>query len=279
MSTASSDATESAGAPDGAERWSWLPDGRQYALLLAAGLVGAVAFVPYQSALNKIPETSWQDLLVPYLVGGGVSAAVAAFVGLALAPRVGLSVLPDADAVRSAPGEYARRYGLAAGLGALVAVVVFALDAAVLSSLVGDAIVESPVGVTDAGVPARLLAGLLGGVTEELVLRLGLMTLLLWAGWRAWGLVTSTDEEPSPAAAWGAILAVAALVGIAHLPVGAATFDPTPAVVGRALVLYGLGGVVFGWLYWRRDLVAAMAAHYAAEVVLLVVAPAVLAAA
>lgn len=290
MSTATSDAAD--GAPDDAgppggegegaggetDAPGWLPDARQYALLLAAGLVGAAAVVPYQSALVKLPEVGWEDLLVRNLVVVGAFVAAATYVGLVLAPRVGLTVLPGTDAVRSAPREHARRYGLAAGLGALAAVVIVALDAGVFAPLVRESVLESPVGVTDAGVPARLLAGLYGGVTEELLLRLGFLTLLLWAGWRTWQLVGGTDaDEPSPAAAWGTILAAAVLFGLAHLPATSAAFDLTPAVVSRALVLNGLGGVVFGWLYWRRDLVAAMAAHYAADVVLLVVGPAVLA--
>lgn len=284
MSTAPGDAAEGAGSPDGPDEdatgGGWLPDGREYAAVVAAGLVGAAAVVPYQSALVKLPEAGWQDLLVQNLVVVGLSVAVAAFVGLVLARRVGLTALPDAERVRSTPREYARAYGLAAGLGALAAVAVVALDALVFGPLVEDAVVDSPVGVTDAGLPARLLAGLYGGITEEILLRLGFVTLLLWAGWRAWGLVTEVDpDEPSPAAAWGAVFAAAVFFALGHIPATAAAFELTPAVMARALVLNGLGGVVFGWLYWRRDLVAAMAAHFAADVVLLVVAPLLVAAA
>jgi membrane protease YdiL (CAAX protease family) len=42
-----------------------------------------------------------------------------------------------------------------------------------------------------------------------------------------------------------------------------------------ASVLLGncLGGVVFGWLYWKRRLLAAVTAHFAADIVLHVIAP------
>lgn len=115
MSTAPGDAAEGAGSPDGPdEGGGWLPDGREYAAVVAAGLVGAAAVVPYQSALVKLPEVGWQDLLVQNPVVVGLSVAVAAFVGLVLAWRVGLTALPDAERVRSTPREYARAYGLAA---------------------------------------------------------------------------------------------------------------------------------------------------------------------
>lgn len=42
--------------------------------------------------------------------------------------------------------------------------------------------------------------------------------------------------------------------------------------MAHAMLGNGLGGLVFGWLYWKRGLVAA---HFATDVVLYVVAPAV----
>jgi hypothetical protein len=45
--------------------------------------------------------------------------------------------------------------------------------------------------------------------------------------------------------------------------------------VAYTLLRNGLGGLVFGRPYWKRGLVVAMTAHFAVEVVLYVVAPAV----
>ena len=47
----------------------------------------------------------------------------------------------------------------------------------------------------------------------------------------------------------------------------------TPLLIARALVLNGIGGIVFGWLYWKRGLLAAMLAHFSADIVLHVAAP------
>ena len=44
-------------------------------------------------------------------------------------------------------------------------------------------------------------------------------------------------------------------------------------MIVRALVLNGIGGIVFGWLYWKRGLLAAVLAHFSADVVLHVVVP------
>ena len=42
----------------------------------------------------------------------------------------------------------------------------------------------------------------------------------------------------------------------------------TPGLVVRALVLNGVAGAAFGYLYWRHGLEAAMAGHMSAHVVL-----------
>ena len=60
-----------------------------------------------------------------------------------------------------------------------------------------------------------------------------------------------------------------ALVG----PKMAAVLPLTALVVARALVLNGLGGIIFGWLYWKRGLLAAMLAHFSTDVVLHVAVP------
>ena len=65
----------------------------------------------------------------------------------------------------------------------------------------------------------------------------------------------------------------ALLFGLGHLPATAVVWPLTPLVVARALLLNGLGGLVFGWLYWRRGLLAAIVAHVGADLVLHVVTP------
>jgi membrane protease YdiL (CAAX protease family) len=44
-------------------------------------------------------------------------------------------------------------------------------------------------------------------------------------------------------------------------------------VVTRALLLNGIAGLAFGWLYWKRGLEMAMIAHFTGDFILLVVVP------
>jgi membrane protease YdiL (CAAX protease family) len=63
----------------------------------------------------------------------------------------------------------------------------------------------------------------------------------------------------------------ALLLGAAHLPMAAALAPLTTVVIVRTMLLNSIGGLVFGWLYWRQGLLAAMVAHFSADVVLHVI--------
>ena len=65
----------------------------------------------------------------------------------------------------------------------------------------------------------------------------------------------------------------AILFGAGHLPATALIWPLTGAVLARAFVLNGLVGVAAGWLYWRKGILLAMAAHFSADIVLHVLLP------
>lgn len=114
-----------------------------------------------------------------------------------------------------------------------------------------------------------LLASLYGGITEEVLLRVFLMGVMAWLASRA----LPSKEALRPTAAWVAITVATVIFGLGHLP-ATASFSPlTGTVVLRALLLNGVGGMVFGWLYWRHSLMAAMVAHFTADLVLHVLVP------
>lgn len=73
---------------------------------------------------------------------------------------------------------------------------------------------------------------------------------------------------------WIANLLAAILFGLGHLPATAALGLHIDAMlVTRALVLNGLGGLVFGWFYWSMGLEAAMVCHFSADIVLHIIWP------
>ncbi|PYZ97808.1 hypothetical protein CR205_04225 [Alteribacter lacisalsi] len=115
------------------------------------------------------------------------------------------------------------------------------------------------------GISHILMAFFYGGVVEELMMRWGLMTLLVWLFWKVF---QRKKNEPGGAAFWTAILVSSLIFAIGHFGATAAVTDITPVVFIRMLLLNGAAGVIFGWLYWKKGLETAMVAHIMAHVVM-----------
>jgi membrane protease YdiL (CAAX protease family) len=75
---------------------------------------------------------------------------------------------------------------------------------------------------------------------------------------------------------WIAIILISVVFGLGHLPMTAKFQQITALVVFRAVVLNGIAGVVFGWLYWKKGLESAMIAHFSTDIILHVILPSVL---
>jgi len=102
------------------------------------------------------------------------------------------------------------------------------------------------------------LTFLYGGILEEVLLRLFVMSLLVWIFTRVWG-----KRSPIPSIYYVcAIVLAAILFGLAHLPITSSLFGGlSPLLVIRALLGNGLLGIWFGYLYWKKGLEYAIAAH------------------
>jgi membrane protease YdiL (CAAX protease family) len=239
---------------------------RVFWLLLAAGVVGTSASLPYLSGqffANPVVRKAMPPISLPVfellvVAQSAVYLALIIPLGLLLARRIGF----EFPLVRAwASGERAPAAGrvLAVGLlsGVAVGVLVLALEIVVFFPHL-----PPPLQALDAGSVSlwkRLLLGLFyGGIVEELFSRLFLLSLFVWL----LGFVfRSADGRPSAAVFWTANLLAALLFALGHLP-GTSTVAPlTALLVTRALALNGLVGMACGYLYWRRGLEAAMFAH------------------
>jgi membrane protease YdiL (CAAX protease family) len=118
---------------------------------------------------------------------------------------------------------------------------------------------------------AGFLASFYGGISEEILLRLFVLSFLAWIG----RFVNRTPEgHPGLGALWVANVLAAILFGLGHLPATHAVGLPLDAlVITRAIVLNGLLGLTFGWLYWTFGLEAAMVSHFSGDIVLHVIWP------
>ncbi len=238
---------------------------RLFRTALALGVlsaVGAMALVPYLMVLQ--PEVfAALPLPLPAVlalqgVQGTVLFTLLAFAGL----RAGAPYLPGAPLVQSRvehgpalPIPW-RTLAVSAVAGFGLALVVVAVD-----PLFG---LPAPEAVSP-GPWRGLLASLYGAITEEVQLRVFLMGVLArLLGW------LSPRRDLAMAAA---VVLAAVLFGLGHLPAAFGLWEPSVAVVARTLVLNGLLGLPFGWLYWKRGFGHAAAAHLGADLALHVVVP------
>ena len=75
---------------------------------------------------------------------------------------------------------------------------------------------------------------------------------------------------------WIGNLLACLIFGAAHLPQGARfTGGLSPQLITAALVGNGVPGLMFGWLYWRKGLIAAMVCHALADIMIKVLPPAI----
>ena len=223
--------------------------------LWLAGMLGAVGVtatvLPRLSAQMTLPAPLWLISLAS-VFQSGLLVAVAVWAGVRLAPAVGLHA-PAFEA-------FAERRPVAA-----------ALRPQWLPGLVGGvpgglllygAFRFAPDFVRDLSEqfnPPLVARVLYGGITEEVLLRWGLMTALAWLAWR---FLQGRGGAVRPAFIGVAIVASALIFGLGHLPLAftlAGGLDLT--IVLFVTGLNAAFGLLFGYLYWRWGLEAAMIAH------------------
>lgn len=225
------------------------------ACLWCAGMAGVVALS--LTVLPRLLEISPSSLPAQVAVAAGMlqSAAVlalAVWAGVVLAPPIGLHA-PVAEAAVAGTGIWR-----ALKPQILPATVVGLLVGGLLALLAGHA----PEGLRAIGAALEipLVAKLLyGGITEEIIMRWGLMTALVWLLWR---VLQRRAGPPRRTLVAAAIVVAAILFGVGHLPLAIGMgVEPSGPVAMFIVAGNAVPGILFGWLYWRWGLEAAMLAH------------------
>ncbi len=220
-----------------------------------AGMIGVLAatFIMVPVLISQHPPRN--PLRVPVWVASLAASAQAALLlalfvwcGVVFASRVGLRAPAFAALVAGRSFTAALRPQLLPGLlgGLAVALIPWYLTS---HGLIFE--IHSP--------RSLLVAIFYGGITEEIFMRWGLMTFLVWSGWR---FLQKSSGQPSTGMIWAAIVIGAVIFGAGHLPatrllLGHLTGTSIASVIAGISVF----GVVVGYLYWRYGLESAMICH------------------
>ena len=223
-----------------------------FSILSAACAVASVLVIPYQLAL--MPELAKMGIMLYFaaFAQGLILFSIITFFGLLLAKKLEfkLPVLEGKIGIRAV-----LKISVALGIlsGVLILLCSFAFE-------------ELSISAFQAPAWTGFLASFYGGIAEEVLCRLFVMTFIVW-------IISKFTKNFANWGVWAAIIVSAVLFGVGHLPMTSALADITFMVVARAILLNGIGGVVFGWLYWKRGLESAIIAHFSADIVLHVVTP------
>ncbi len=250
-------------------------------VLWVLALCGGILVLPYVATLeNKALAAAAahtrfdvRELLAISVAQSAVLLAIAVVVGLWAARKLGLGTPLIAALLsrRPAPEKTRATLLIAVALGIVTALALVMLDHWVFAPIpsVAEVIRNAESGNAKPAPWQGLLASFYGAIDEEILMRLGLMSLLALA-FRTLARMRGANRELAlpTGVFWAANIVTAVLFGLGHLPATAALAPLSAALVVRAIVLNGTAGLVFGALYKRYGLEWAMASHFGVDIVL-----------
>jgi len=233
-------------------------------LLFALGMLGVlslltldVSFPPEAAAILEAQFTDTQIQLL-IMLNPTILLIIAIVVGALLYDKMGLE-LPLIERLAGIKKDTDHlsifKYGIPAGLltGLLLSLIGF-----VFTPLLPEAFLELGEKIK----PTLLNRFLYGGITEEILLRFGFMTFVVWG-------LSKLLRSQQAYVYWLGIVVSAVVFALGHFPVAYQAVESPSAVLLLYLLLGNtVGGLIFGWLYWKKGLESAMLAHIFAHVVM-----------
>ena len=146
--------------------------------------------------------------------------------------------------------QFAKNLIYPIGLSILLALVLLLLHKQVRAYYPVASLLERP------AKPFYAIVSFSAGITEEIMFRLGLMSLII-----AVIQYFKKDSKPLPSVVWVGILISAIGFGLIHLPLSKNFSNLTTITVGATIIGNLITGSFFGWVYWKRGLLAAIVVH------------------
>jgi hypothetical protein len=246
-------------------------------ILLAASVIATLLVLPYSLGLQSSAiDLTKLGIPLPVLITiqtlqNAILCAIMIFGGLFFAGRVGLAtpILDSLAQGESVAHKFRSILPLSIILGVVITLLMLGLEffyfqPAMMKEL-GDAAAALNLQTGQPAAWKGFLASFYGSIVEEIQLRLFVMSLLVWLG----RFINKTSEgKPTRVIFWIANVLAAVLFGLGHLPTVSMLVPLTSLVIARTVILNGIGGIVFGWLYWKHGLESAMISHFTADILL-----------
>ncbi len=232
--------------------------------MLLVCIITTFMVLPYTLALSpEIAKLFTPLVYVVQIVQSGILFGGAIFFGLKLAKKTGFGMEVWEGAK---PISWLRSVAkISVGLGVLAGILII-----LLSVLFGSMSVDFLRAEVEVARWKSILASFYGGIGEEVLFRLFVMNLLVWIMMK---IKKEKEGKASAVSVWVGNVLTSVLFGLGHLGITGSMTTITGPVVLRAILLNGVGGTIFGWLYWKKGLESAMIAHFSADIVIHVITP------
>lgn len=235
--------------------------------LLVAFVLAAIANIPHSRAVKELTsqavDLEKQSIFQSIIGNAGAALIIGSlfiWVGLWISARanLGAPLLVKILSGKSFSDSFNRNTILASALiGSLVGfLTLLMLKVQEYVLPMGPANFKHPSAIPN------LFASFSAGITEEIIFRLGIMSLVITAI-----QYLNKTKTPSNKTIWIGNLLTALFFGLIHIPMSSNYYDLTPIVIGTTVLGNVITGTTFGWIFWRYGLIMAMLAHFIFDVV------------
>ncbi len=235
-------------------------------VLFGIGLIGILSILTMEIPLPPEAEIALKDfsptqIKLIILINPILMLCIAIAIGTILYQRVNLSV-PIVEkwvGVREDNINYSHilKYGI---LGGVLSGVLISIISLLFNPILPAEFIELGKSLK----PSLAARFLYGGLTEEILMRFGFMTLMVWVASKIFGGTKSIVY-------WVGIIIASVIFALGHFPIAyQAVGEPSIGLLVYIIIGNTIAGLVFGWLYWKKGLESAFLAHIFAHIIMVI---------
>ena len=219
-------------------------------IIVACWLVTIYAFsiMSEEAKTEVLAQMSYNLFILVGTIQGAIIAFLCSFFGYILAEKIGLLK----------PFNFEKEKLVKTLVVTIIGGILFSLDYWTFGKLIPGLQELADLGLTVNAIFASILYG---GIVEELLLRLFMMSLFAFILWKLFYRKMAMEQIPAVIYIVANVLA-AVLFAAGHLPATVGAFgELTPLLIFRCFLLNGAFGIIFGWLYKKYGIQYAMVSH------------------
>ncbi len=245
------------------KNWSFW---KTFLAFFGIGLIGIAFLVPsiipaleqQLQSLPNVPDVPFAVIVISSLINPFILLIIMIIVGQVIAPKVKLHsyLYQHMQGNKDVWKSFTSTIPIAIILGTFVSIIFFIFEL-IFQSYVPEAL--KIISIESRNLVNTLGGVFYGGIVEEILIRWGVMSLFVWVGWKVF---QRGRNAPSSSVFWISIVVASILFALGHWGATALAVPViTPIIFIRMLLLNGIGGIIYGWLFWKKGLEVAMMAH------------------